>query len=123
YQRLVWMKEWKIIFARSVIRTVAKHLNNNIRYTKNLGTLRENLRSLCGVFVVRIAGFRTRSSFHYNFQSRLGQIGDDRRHECYATLPWIGFVGKPKNHVTSSDLAELHIKVRRQFALRHKFDE
>src|SRR6266446_1009373 len=41
YQRLVRMKVWKIIFARSVIRTVAKHLNNNIRYMKNLGTSHE----------------------------------------------------------------------------------
>src|SRR5207237_4410832 len=60
------------------------------------------------VLVVRIAGFRAGSSFHYNFQSRLIQTGDNRRHECYATLPWIAFVGNPKDHVTSSDLAELH---------------
>src|SRR6266704_718943 len=72
YQRLVRMKVWKISFTRSVVRTVTEHLNNRIRYTKNIGTFRENFHSLCRVLIVRIAGFHTCSSLHDNFQSRLG---------------------------------------------------
>jgi hypothetical protein len=98
------MKVWEISFARSVIRTVTKHLHNNIRCMKNVGTIRENFHSLSGILVVRIASFRARPSLHYNFQSRLGQIGDYGRHQRNTPLPWVTFSGHPKDHAPSSSL-------------------
>ncbi len=89
------MKVRKISFARFVIRTVTKHLHDNIRCAKNFGAIRENFHSLCGILVVRIAGVGARPSLHYNFQSSLGQIGDYGRHQRYAPLPWITFAGHP----------------------------
>ena len=63
---------WEISFARSVIRTVTKHLHNNIRCTKNFSAFRENFPSLCRVLVIEIAGLGPRTRLEYNFQSCLG---------------------------------------------------
>ena len=63
---------WEVSFARSVIRTVTKHLHNNIRCTKNFSAFRENFPSLCRVLVVEIAGLHPRPCLDYNFQSGFG---------------------------------------------------
>src|SRR5208337_182848 len=85
-----------------VVGAITEHLQNDLRYVKDLGTVRKDLAASADVLRVGISGFQPSTSFQHDFETGLGKIRDYRRYKRYAPLSRKAFSGNTNYHEASS---------------------
>jgi hypothetical protein len=97
-QQLIAAQQRKVSLASHVIRTVAKHLHNNVSRAEDGGTIGSNLSALLYVNRVGIAGPLASARLDNHFESGLRECGDDAGNERNPALSRIAFLRNSNNH-------------------------
>src|SRR5712692_47560 len=82
---------------------MTEDLNHNVRGIEHFGAIGRDLRAVCGIVSIRIAGRGSSSRLHHHLQTRLGQIWNGCGHQRDAALSGKALSGHTYNHEASSD--------------------
>src|SRR5206468_6539683 len=83
-------------------RTVAEDLQHDVRGREDRSTVRQDLRALLRVLIIRISRFDPGSRLEHDLQARLEQVGDDLGNEGNPTLPGVALLRDTDNHTVLS---------------------